>query len=305
MQDFDFAAHRCDWNETDAELTACREQRHGLFDRLLNARYPLDGSNPDMMMCKILEEEMASVEGRIAELRDRQSALLEAASAALAAPRVVPYRRPSGGRFLTMLNRPLGPPAEIETIRYSREEFREIPSHPVLVGLAVAVMIGSVVALLTAFPVAAVSPTSLVLGSELNGIVVFVLMTALVVFGVVQICRFGLRTVIDWFFRAALLEEQWFRSGAENWSWPRRLYSCVAFGAVHLLNLIYAIANLVGVTVVGAILLAVYLQRVRGGGDPRAATIEAAKVHAHYNMVIMTLISLILALGWALLLLSW
>lgn len=304
MQSFDFAAHRRDWNETDIELTACREQRNVIFDRLLEARYPLSGSDPDMAVCAVIEAEMTSLEEKIADLRDRQSAMLDAASAALATSSTASYSRPSG-RFLALLNRPLGRPAEIEVIRYSREEFRKAPAHPVLVVLAVTAMIGLVVTIVSALPAAATSPTSLALGSELNAMVIFGLMTVLVIFVFVQISRFGLRTVTDWFFRAALLEEQWFRSGAETWSWPQRLYSCVAFGAIHLLNLIYAIANLVGVTMVGAILLAVYLRRIRAGGDQRAATIEAAKVHAHYNMVIMAVLTLMLGLGWALLLLAW
>lgn len=112
MQDFDFATYRREWRETFAELTKCRDQRHLTFDRFLDTRYPHDGSKADLAASNTLELELARLEERIAELDARLSALLDSASSAAAVPR---YQRPGGGRLLTLVNRPLGPPAAIET----------------------------------------------------------------------------------------------------------------------------------------------------------------------------------------------
>lgn len=85
------------------------------------------------------------------------------------------------------------------------------------------------------------------------------------------------------FDRAAMYEEQWFRSGAESWSQGQRIYSCVAFGAVHIVNFIYPLTSLIVVAAVGGVFMCTYLREYRRSENYQRATVAAAKLHAAYN----------------------
>lgn len=82
---------------------------------------------------------------------------------------------------------------------------------------------------------------------------------------------------------AAMFEEQWFRTGAERWSFGQRVRSTVAFGAVHVVNIIYPIGSLIVVTLVGGAFMACYLRVYRRTGDIKVATLASTKLHATYN----------------------
>lgn len=85
------------------------------------------------------------------------------------------------------------------------------------------------------------------------------------------------------FDRAAMYEEQWFRSGAESWSLGQRIYSCIAFGAVHIVNFIYPLTSLIIVGAVGGVFMYAYLREYRRSENYQSATVAAAKLHAAYN----------------------
>lgn len=100
--------------------------------------------------------------------------------------------------------------------------------------------------------------------------------------------------------KAAMLEEQWFRMGAENWSRGQRVYATAMFGFVHIANLIYPIASILVVGLVGAVFLAVYLNTYKATGSTKRATLAAAKLHATYNRfaVVYLLVALVITIGY-------
>lgn len=83
--------------------------------------------------------------------------------------------------------------------------------------------------------------------------------------------------------RAALYEEQWFRAGSEDWTHAQRAYSCVAFGAIHFINVFYPIVTLIALSVAGACFMAVYLKEYRRSQSTELATLASTQVHASYN----------------------
>lgn len=99
--------------------------------------------------------------------------------------------------------------------------------------------------------------------------------------------------------KAAVFEEQAFREGAENWGWGNRLASCLIFGAIHMVNLIYPIATILPLALGGALFMWAYLRKLKRTGFRRAAVLEAALWHRVYNRLALGLMAvwLVLALG--------
>lgn len=97
--------------------------------------------------------------------------------------------------------------------------------------------------------------------------------------------------------RAALAEEMWFRSGCESWSWPRRLYSCVLFGLVHLYNLVVPIAAVFALTLGGAVMMAVYLREYRKTRSSTRATLVSSLFHRDYNDTVIFALMPVIAVG--------
>ena len=100
--------------------------------------------------------------------------------------------------------------------------------------------------------------------------------------------------------RAALSEEQWFREGSQNWTFGQRLRSCLAFGFVHLGNLIYPLATILPLALGGAFFMAMYLRAYKKSHFRRAAVLEAATYHRVYNRgaIVVVVIALALTIGW-------
>lgn len=98
----------------------------------------------------------------------------------------------------------------------------------------------------------------------------------------------------------AVLEEQGFREGAEDWNLRQRITSCLVFGAVHMTNLIYPLATILPLALGGAIFMAVYLRVYRRTKFRRSAVLAAALVHRVYNRIALAafVISLVILLGW-------
>ena len=212
------------------------------------------------------------------------------------------FHRPTS-RLVAPLNKILGPlPKHLLVIQPTREALAEVRTYRTLAFATVVVAIASLFILTTLFPWMAISPYVLIskVLLALTGSTLIAGIGPQVVF-LVLVLKFGLTvkngpTDGKFLDKAAMLEELWFRTGAENWTVVQRLYSCVAFGAIHVLNFIYPLASLLVVGVVlGGMAMIVYLHEHRHSGDTRLATIAAAKFHATYNR--FALAYLVVALG--------
>jgi len=88
---------------------------------------------------------------------------------------------------------------------------------------------------------------------------------------------------IGFFNGAAVLEEQTFREGSENWTTWQRCRSCIAFGLIHLGNLFYPLASVLPLALGGALFMAVYLRKYHQTKSRRLAVLSAAVWHRTYN----------------------
>ncbi len=208
------------------------------------------------------------------------------------------FRRPAG-RFTGWISGPLGSlPVGMARIVYSRAEFAEARSYWWAAAAAVLVVYGAIFTVVTSSPVLGTSPVTLVAGSDLGTYVIMAVMTVLLLaVGVVSRRTGGIRARV---FQAATMEEQWFRSGAEGWTWRQRVYSCVSFGFVHLFNLIYTVAAAGLLIGVGVMFMIIYLRELRVTGDVRKATIAAAKCHGTYNLITLGILAMAVPLFWGL-----
>lgn len=87
------------------------------------------------------------------------------------------------------------------------------------------------------------------------------------------------------FNKAAVFEEQAFREGSEHWSFGQRIRSCLAFGAIHMVNLIYPLAAILPLALCGAAFMFVYLRAYRNTPFRRTAVLKAAVLHRVYNRI--------------------
>jgi hypothetical protein len=101
---------------------------------------------------------------------------------------------------------------------------------------------------------------------------------------------------IGFFNRMAVLEEQWFREGSQDWTLWQRTRSCLAFGLVHMTNLIYPLATVLPLSLGGALFMAVYLRTYRKTHFRRAAVLEAAIWHRVYNR--MAFVAIAATIAW-------
>ena len=97
-------------------------------------------------------------------------------------------------------------------------------------------------------------------------------------------------TIESYLFRAALEEEQWFRSGSERWTTSQKLTSNIVFGWVHIYNLIYPLAAFFGICLVGGALMYTYQREFNRSRSVRMATLASTKMHTKANLYILRLI---------------
>lgn len=83
----------------------------------------------------------------------------------------------------------------------------------------------------------------------------------------------------------AVLEEQWFREGAENWTARQRFMSCVGFGFAHMANLFYPLSAILPLSLGGYLFMRVYLYEFKKSGNRKDAILAASLVHRVYNRV--------------------
>lgn len=84
-------------------------------------------------------------------------------------------------------------------------------------------------------------------------------------------------------------EERLCRSGAERWSWARRVSKVLQFGLMHALIGI-PIGVALALSVGGAYFMAVYLAAWRRTFSEREATMESTRAHTAYNGAIIFLV---------------
>lgn len=199
------------------------------------------------------------------------------------------FHRPTG-HLVTLLNKGLGAlPKRTLVIEPTQEALATTKSYRLPAFVTVAAAIAILLTLTVLFPWMAVSPYILTrdllfatTGSVLlAGIAPQIIFTIILLKGGTKVTRAPSEgKFLD---KAAMLEEQWFRTGAEAWTVPQRIYSCVAFGAVHVLNFIYPLASLLVVGMMGGVAMSVYLREYKRSGDTRLATLASTKFHATYN----------------------
>jgi len=89
-------------------------------------------------------------------------------------------------------------------------------------------------------------------------------------------------------------EERLFRTGAEDWSKHRRVFKVVQFGLVHaLIGIPLGVA--LALSLGGAYFMTTYLRGYRRTHDRTAATIESTTAHTMYNLLIVLLVLVALA----------
>ncbi len=95
--------------------------------------------------------------------------------------------------------------------------------------------------------------------------------------------------VYNFVLKAALWEEQVFRSGSEKWSWPQRVRASLIFGVIHITNIWYSMAAGVALGLTGFGFLLVYQWYFHRTQNQLIATAASATVHAIYNMIALAL----------------
>lgn len=224
--------------------------------------------------------------------------------------RMTLFVRPNRG-IAGLISRPLPPLPAFTPVWYlTKEELRQRRSYRLAAfGLFIAA-VGVLFTLAATVPWMRISPATLIFGltnTLFGGLwgtivgfaVIIMLMVAIGGSGGTAPAVFRWGSDVKFWDAAAMYEEQWFRTGAENWSAGQRIYATMAFGAVHVMNIIYPIASLLVVTLIGAVFMAAYLCVYRQTGNRQLATFASAKLHATYNRfaVAYMVIALAIVLG--------
>lgn len=246
---------------------------------------------------------MRKVQEEKAQLRDKRWELQDKYWDAREYERENRFVRPNGNRFYEFINKGVGAPPKIHLkIHDVSKKLEEITLNKWLpIGMIAAAMIivSTIVYLL---PVLALNPilftATILLPSELEegAVATGKLLIIAIVVGIYLLMK-RKRKAGSFLDNAALEEEQWFRQGAEEWSWHKRVTSCLSFGAAHLTMLIYPFAVNIVQVVLGGVFLWVYLREYRLSGDGERATLVVTKLHATYNRYVFNMASVaILAL---------
>lgn len=210
------------------------------------------------------------------------------------------YRRPEGW-LKSIFSTKLGPlPKNAQTIQPTAENLARVGSYRlVALGMMVSAIV-MLVALSLSFPWMMTSPMSLIIAGsrgifgQTMGQVIGIAVT-IVIGGLPFIIPKRKYTEGKFWDKAAMQEEQWFRMGAERWSFGQRAYACLVFGTVHIFNMFYPIASLLVVALMGMVFMMVYLHVFKKTGDYEIATLASTKLHATYNR--FAIVYLVLALG--------
>lgn len=223
------------------------------------------------------------------------------------APCVPHYRRPAK-RLIGVLNKGLGPlPSGMPDLTQDEDiGWDSVPRYHLV---AILVTIGAVIATVlavwhsvdwTQHSIVSALVSLLPLRESTQGRIVQLIVVLYVAFIVWRLrSKKGTATgnKPSGFLRAAMLEEQWFRSGCESWSWPRRVYSCAYFGAIHLLNYVVPVAAAVALMLGGAVMMGVYLRAYHTTGSTVSATLTSSRFHRDYNETVLFIVLPIAVVG--------
>jgi hypothetical protein len=198
------------------------------------------------------------------------------------------FPRPTRG-FAGLLSKPLGPlPKYSRIVHPFPEDLKKVRSYRTA---GIFLMIGAIVSLISLnmfVPWLSVSPAVLI-GDIMTGWLgptagSFATCCAIIVLMIFLSAGMSMPRYYGKFWdRAAMFEEQWFRMGAEAWTPRQRVYSCVAFGFMHVTNIVYPLSSLIVLSLVGGVFMAVYLKEYRESGNEEHAVLASAKLHATYN----------------------
>lgn len=207
----------------------------------------------------------------------------------LAEEQATRYDRPANG-LVGWMSRWLGPlPANAKKVDLSSQALAALPSYRLMGFILMCLAVALIVSLAFLAPWLVISPAELMyrpyvslLGPSL-GLVATALSSIwlmVILSNGYRFPRYGNGGFID---QAAASEEQWFRMGAESWTIRQRVASCITFGFMHIINVIYPITSLLVISLLGAVLMAVYLREYKRSGDVERAVQVTTKLHAAYN----------------------
>lgn len=277
--------------ELYAERHELFQTSYGFFTEMVNAEYATPAR-------KEAEAKYDEYRVRIAEL-DEELKILESTRDFERSR----FRRPTGWMG-SLASRWLGPLPENDCmIHPNAEQLAKVGSYRLFAGVLVVTAIGLLLLFADFMPWMLVSPATIItmgtkaLFGEAWGVAVGVaIIVILVIFasGIKHQNRYQAK----FWDSAAMLEEQWFRMGAENWTIGQRLKSTLLFGLVHIVNIIYPVSSLLVVGAVGGVFMIVYLRAYKKTGSTELATLTSAKLHATYNR--FAIVYLIIAVGFSL-----
>lgn len=213
------------------------------------------------------------------------------------------YKRPTGP-LAKHFNKILPPlPHDMQKSEIDEEALQTMKSLPSYRLAAIATLIGVMSIVMTiafVLPWLMISPLWLIFALTGNGdaiesnvytVVVLCLVTLLL--GTAFFNRRN--TVKNNVIIAAHVEEQWLRTGAENWSTKQRITSCLAFGSCHVINIYVPFVSCIALSAAGGAFMAAYLAEYRRSGDIYRATLASTKLHAQYNYYLLTIVLIVLA----------
>lgn len=248
----------------------------------------VDDPAPVPKMCESADEEDLATQDKIRELEREYDHIMR-----LIGWNESRYRRPDrgiSGLFSKLLAPTPDGMTDTNIDAQARETMASLPSYWLSAIATFLGVIGGVLTLFALLPQLFVSPLSFVLGAfsvstdrqaTISSSIFYVLAVIAVI---VLVCS------RNFLYHAAHEEEKWFRAGAENWTVWQRTVSCLAFGACHIINIIYPLATCLMLSLAGAVFMMTYLREHRRSGSTYRATMAATKLHARYNICAFGLI---------------
>lgn len=268
-------------DELSDQIEKLRDERHDLRREM----FKLEWDDHDVTA---IRQRVSGIEAEIEPLIEQQDALHDETMELLDAGPKGLFMRPEEG-FSGMLSKPLGPlPCRAKKVDPTAESLATVGDYRIKGFLLLLLAVTCLISLVITVPWTGVSPGLFILGICKQLLPWWVGMPV-ALFLMYQLAKLLTRGMVRPTYKgkaldqAAMFEEQWFRMGAESWSPWRRIYSCLSFGAVHLVNVIYSPASLIVVGCIGGVFMLVYLREYQRSGSRERAVLASTKLHAAYN----------------------
>ncbi len=215
-----------------------------------------------------------------------------------------PFQRPSNGLYTAALMSVMPPPPDRHIVfSYGELKPRFRLQHYLLAIPAIIILIALIQLQIAAVPWTKYSVISgaFALADKIGVILVVALLATYLLLNVFFNARRQAsqdrtmsRHTYGFFNRAAIFEEQAFREGAEHWNASQRIISCLAFGAIHMINLIYPLATILPLALGGGLFMWVYLREQKKTRFRRSAVLEASIAHRVYNRIALFVVLTVL-----------